>query len=262
MGDAMSATVHGAAATYYNPAGLLASSPLSEILFMHKEWLQDSRTEFLGAAASLDSSNALGFSINTTTVSDIEIRTRPGPAEGSFTSRNLSIGASYAHAFAPEISVAVTAKLLYEKILVDDAMGLAFDAGIQIEDILPSLSVGASVANIGDMSPLADVASTLPALARAGAAYEIELPSITSNVCLAGDLLHVFPEGSTFFNAGGEFTYQEVASLRGGYQFGASGRGLTLGAGFRYGIAGFDYAFSRLSTDLGNGHTFSLSATF
>jgi hypothetical protein len=174
----------------------------------------------------------------------------------------LSIGASYAHAFAPELSVAVTAKLLYEKILVDDAMGLAFDAGIQIEDILPSLSVGASVANIGGMSPLADVASTLPALARAGAAYEIELPSITSNVCLAGDLLHVFPEGSMFFNAGGEFTYQEVASLRGGYQFGATGRGLTLGAGFRYGIAGFDYAFSRLSTDLGNGHTFSLSATF
>ncbi len=91
MGDAMAASVSGAAATHYNPAGLLPREGAgnAELLFMHKEWIQDTRTEFLGARVSVSDPVALGFSVNTTTVSDIELRTRPGPAEGTFTSRSL-----------------------------------------------------------------------------------------------------------------------------------------------------------------------------
>jgi hypothetical protein len=259
MGDAMSATVRGAAATYYNPAGLFRSNSASEILFMHKEWIQDSRTEFLGAAVRLDDETALGFSVNTTTVTDIEVRTRPGPAEGTFSARNLSLGVSYARAFAPGLRAAVTAKFLYEKLFVDDATGVGFDAGVQMDDVIPSLSLGASVANIGGMSALRDEASTLPALGRAGAAYSFELREVTSKVCVAADIMHVFPEANTYINAGGEISYQGFATLRTGYQFGETGRGPTLGLGIRYGIAGFDYAFSRLANELGSGHTFSLS---
>src|ERR1039457_3900285 len=77
MADAGSAFVTGAAATYYNPAGLIPveSTPAaSQLMFMHREWIQDTRMEFLGTSIALGDDNALGASINSTTVSDIEIR--------------------------------------------------------------------------------------------------------------------------------------------------------------------------------------------
>ena len=56
MGDAMSAHVTGSAATHYNPAGLPRSGEEGnpgQILLMHKEWIQDTRTEFLAASVVL-----------------------------------------------------------------------------------------------------------------------------------------------------------------------------------------------------------------
>ena len=85
MADAMSAHVTGSPATFYNPAGISATqqaNSTSQLTVMHKEWIQDTRTEFLGASALLDEENAIGFSINSTTISDIEIRTRT-PDDGA-----------------------------------------------------------------------------------------------------------------------------------------------------------------------------------
>ena len=48
-------------------------------------------------------------------------------------------------------------------------------------------------------------------------------------------------------------------AARGGYQFGSDGRGLTLGVGISYGILVLDYAFAKISSDLGDAHTISLA---
>ena len=150
MGDAMSAIVTGAAATHFNPAGLVpgsSSSASSELMFMHKEWIQDTRTEFLGAAILLDDVSSLGGAITTTTVSDIEVRLRPGPAEGTFTARDFAAGISYARLISPEIRVGLTGKFLYQKIYVDDALGFAVDFGGIWATPVENLTVGAAVAN-------------------------------------------------------------------------------------------------------------------
>ena len=52
MGEAYSAVASDPTATYYNPASLSLSHN-SQILFMHKEYVQDTRTEFLAATTSL-----------------------------------------------------------------------------------------------------------------------------------------------------------------------------------------------------------------
>ncbi len=264
MGDAMSATVSGAAATYYNPAGMLTTSGAgtAQLMFMHKEWIQDTRVEFLGASIILDKENAVGFSLNSTTVSDIEIRTRPGTAEGIFTARNFSLGASYAHSFSDELQVGITGKFLYQKILIDESSGFGMDLGAQYKTSIENLSVGAVLANLGSMKGLRSEKVKLPSLLRIGPAYSFEIESINSTLSAASDLLYIFPESKSYLNAGGELMFNKTVAARMGYQFGSEGRGLAGGLGVTYGIFILDYAYSHLSFNLGNTHAISLALNF
>ncbi len=261
MADAMSAHVTGSAATYYNPAGLPRSDEEGnpgQILLMHKEWVQDTQTEFLAASVALGPSQALGFSVNSTSVSDIEIRTRPGPADGTFTTRGYSIGLSYSHKISEVLAAGITGKFLYEKILVDDASGIGFDLGAQYQSPIPNLAFGAVIANIGSMSALRTESSTLPTLLRLGGAYGGLLESISSQFLLASDLVINFPASQTLVSIGGELEFEKTVALRSGYVVGSEGRGFSAGIGLQHGIVGFDYAYAPLSSELGTTHTFSL----
>jgi hypothetical protein len=265
MGDAITAAVRGASSTYYNPAGLsVASTPGNafEFLFMHKEWIQDTRTEFLGGRMALGEHHTIGVSILTTTVSDIEIRTRPGDPQGTFSSRDLAIGLSYAYEFDNHLRLGLTTRFLYEQILIDDVQGVGVDAGVQYDGFAEGLTLGATVANLGTMSLFRNETLTLPTLARAGAAYTVNLTDLNSSVVIAGDLQDIFEESVLLMRLGAEWSFHNNFFVRAGYQFGSEGRGLSLGGGLQYGPIGADYAFSRLSNDLGNGHTMTVRVEF
>jgi hypothetical protein len=259
MGDAMAASAAGAAATYYNPAGVLSRTPASpSLMVMHKEWIQDTRTQFIGTAFGIGENDAMGVSVNTTTVSDIEIRTRPGEAQGTFNARDLAVGVSYAHAFDDHIRAGITVRYLYEQILVDDASGFAGDIGVQVATPVEGLVAGLTIANIGSMNAMRDEAIRLPLLARAGVAYPLALPDLDARVTIAVDGVHLFREERTIGAVGAELTFASLVAVRGGYQAGSEGRGLSLGGGVRYGIVSVDYAYSKLASALGNGHTIAI----
>ena len=265
MGDAMSASVSGGAATYYNPAGLLseaAPGSTAQILLMHKEWIQDTQTDFLGTSVNLGESNAFGISVNSTTTSDIEIRTQPGPAEGTFTARNYAIGLSLAHRLSDDLLLGLTGKFLYQKILVDETHGYGVDIGALYRTPVENLSIGAVVANLGKMGALRTEDIVLPATLRLGGAYVASFADSSEVVTLAGDLDHVFPEGHAYPSAGAECVFNKIVAARAGYQFGSEGRGFSAGVGIQYGIIVFDYAYAPLTHDLGDTHTFSLALNF
>jgi hypothetical protein len=265
MGDAMSGAARGAAATFYNPAGLGARTTADrdfEFLFMHKEWIQDTRTEFLGARMRMGEQHSLGLSVLTTTVADIEIRTRPGEAQGTFSSRDLGVGLSYCYELEPGLRLGLTARYLYEQILVDDAQGVGVDAGMQYEGFVEGLTLGAAIANIGKMAEFRSEPLKLPALIRAGAAYRLDIADLQSSALLAADIENVFAESQPLVRIGGEWAFKDLFFIRAGYQFGSEGRGLSLGGGLQYGVFGVDYGFSRLSNDLGNGHSVGLRVEF
>ncbi|MEO8166785.1 MAG: PorV/PorQ family protein [bacterium] len=261
MGDAMSANVEGAAATYYNPAGLFGKGEASsQILLMHREWIQDVRAEFLGVSFRLDDQSAMGFAVNTATVSDIEIRTRPGAVEGTFTSRDFSAGVSCSRVISDELNVGITAKFLYEKIFLDESNGLAVDLGAQYK--LNDLSLGLSFSNLGSMNTFRNEKTVLPALARVGPAYSFELDDISSRLVVASDLLYIFPEKKSYVNFGGELLFNNIIAARAGYQAGSNSRGFSAGVGVLYGMFSLDYGFVPLSSNLGSGHTFSIGLKF
>lgn len=261
MGEATAGSISGAAATFYNPAGLVGtSSPFeNQLMFMHKEWIQDTRTEFLGASIALGSMNSIGFSLISTTTSDIEIRTRPGIPEGTFTSRNFCLGASYAHALSDELTIGLTAKYLYQKILVDESTGFAFDIGGQYHTSIENLSIGAAIANLGSMGGLRSGSTQLPSLLRIGPAYAYDVEGLNARLTLGSDLLYILPERKSYVNAGGELMFNQAIAARLGYQFGSEARGLGAGIGIQHGIFKVDYAFNHVAADLGDAHTFSIS---
>jgi hypothetical protein len=264
MADAMTASVEGASSTYYNPAGLAREDTArsTQILFTHRAWIEDTRVENLAGSVSLTGNQAVGFAVNSTTVGDIEIRTHPGEAEGTFTARNFAGTLSYARQAGDDIWLGASVKYLYEKILIDDASGIGIDLGVQYRTPLENLSIGAMIANLGGMDALRSESSRLPTLARVGPAYSYRFGEGKYQALMAVDLLHLFSEGKTYTNVGGEIDFNRVIAVQLGYQLGSEGRGLTAGFGVRYGIVGLQYAYAKLAEELGNAHSFSVLLTF
>jgi len=264
MGDAMTAVVSGASSTTYNPAGLAprGETATSQIQFTHREWVADTRIEYLMAAVNLDGSSSLGFSLYSAATSDIEIRTRPGSPEGTFTARSFHVGASYARTMGTDLAVGASIHYLYEKLLIDDAAGFSVDAGARWQSPLAGLSAGAALVNVGSMEAMRKERTTLPATALAGAAYEAQIASVSGTATLAGDLGYRFAEERVFGRLGGEMFFDHVLAVRAGYQLGSAARGWSAGLGIRYSIVLLDYAFAPLSEDLGNTHTLTLGVTF
>jgi hypothetical protein len=260
MGEAHAAIASDASATYYNPAGL-AEAEKTNILAMHKEWIQDVRTEFLGVNVPFKEF-ALGLSINTTSISDIQLRTRPGPPEGTFSSHDFAGSLSIARRIAPQVSLGVSFKFLYEKIFVDEASGYGVDIGALYKAPIEGLRFAAVASNVGSMGSLKTEDIRLPSLLRIGSAYIRDVDALHSTLTLGADILKVFREDNAHLHTGVEVSYQELVSFRVGYLTGYETRAFTAGLGLQRGIFRLDYGFSPQSQDLNSGHTLSVEAEF
>jgi hypothetical protein len=260
MGEAHAAIASDATATYYNPGGLAEATETS-IVAMHKEWIQDVRTEFLGVNVPLENF-AIGIGINTTNTGDIELRTQPGPSEGTFSSHDFAGSISIARKIVPELSVGASFKFLYEKIFVDEASGVGFDVGALYTSPIEGLRFAVVGSNLGSMGSLRSEKIQLPSLIRIGSAYIHDVDMLRSTLTVGADLVKVFREDNTHLHTGLELNYQETIAFRIGYLFGYDTRGLTVGLGLRRNIFRLDYAFSLQSEDLNNGHTVSVGLEF
>ncbi|MDE3059096.1 MAG: PorV/PorQ family protein [Bacteroidota bacterium] len=260
MGEAYAAIAEDASSMFYNP-GALAFSPSDEILLMHKQWILQTSTEYLGSVFH-SGELAFGVGINSTGVSAIEIREKPGPAEGTFSQENAAINGTISYRITPEFGIGASAKLLYEKIYVDEASGEAFDFGAFYK-AGSSLDFGASLSNIGSMNALRYEATTLPTMLRVGAAFHDNVTNEITTV-VDGDVMKVFKDDGTRIHLGGEASYDNIVAFRAGYQFGYDAKGFSAGFGVSaFGeLVQFDYAYVPFTNDLGSTHTFSLTFRF
>jgi hypothetical protein len=82
MGDAGASASNDLSALYYNPSRLTLFE-MNEAMFMHSSWIQDVTSENFGIKWNMFGLPwAVG--LNYTSVSDIEIRTRPGEPDTKF----------------------------------------------------------------------------------------------------------------------------------------------------------------------------------
>jgi hypothetical protein len=257
LGEALVAEPSDLSSLSINPANLLRHEDLV-ILLSHNEWIQDLRAEHLSFGLPL-SFGTVGFTISNTAIRDIEVRDRPGPAVASFTARSSLVQLSVAAPTHQQVVLGVSMKLLYEKMYVDEATGVALDVGLLYATPLNGLTAGLSVTNVGGTGALAAESVVLPRRLTVGASYRFGLEdvafSVTSSITREERLArHRLATGI-------EAVFQRDFALRFGYQTGYDVRALSAGLGVRYGILTLDYAFVPFSYNLGTAHLFSIGFT-
>ena len=264
MGESGVAAAHAGTALYFNPS-IIAAERRPSIVIAHTQSIEDINAQFLGVV--LPSAGwSFGMQFGIQSVPGIPIRDVPGPALGDFTSRDIVFGLSAATQLGSAIDVGATAKLLYEKIYVDDATGYAVDLGVRVRPIdagaFKDLSLGASLSNLGSMSDMRTEATTLPKLLRFGAAWGQSFGVAGSAITVAADGVKVLDGDVLHLQAGVEVCYEEMAFLRAGYQSNYDTKGFTAGLGVAYSVLRFDYALTPGLQSFGSTHAFSVSILF
>ncbi len=244
----------------YNPASLNGNQNL-QLLFTHNEWIQDVRSENFGFGFQLFGLPfALG--VNSTSISDIEVRTKPGEAQSKFNANYFYGSLSTGFTLYENLAVGATVKHLYEGIFSDEATGWAFDFGLQYEGIVEGLEIGASVKNIGSMKVLRTESTKLPVDIRFGAAYQYSLKSIESEILVLGGYQKYSETDDNHLHFGAEFIYKSLIAIRGGYVSGYESKNISAGLGIIWDRISFDYAFVPFDYNLGSSHILGLSYTF
>lgn len=260
MGDAGTALSNDLTALFYNPAKL-ALTERSEVLFMHNEWIQDVRSEVIGAKTTIwGLPFALGF--NVTSVDGIEFREIPGEPVTTFDANYFFGSLSTGFFVTDEISMGASIKYLYEGLLNDEASGFGFDFGINYLLPYKGLTASAVLKNIGSMNELRNEATKLPAEVRIGTAYTYSLEDAKFDFTGGVEFQKYLDTEDNHFNFGGEILYNKLIAARAGYQSGYESRGFTAGVGLMWGNLKFDYAFLPFSLGLGNANLFSLQFKF
>ena len=245
------------ASLFYNPAFIPDSN--GYVGFTHNNYLQGVNSENFGVNFQWFGL-PLGISINTTSVNDIEIRTKPGDAEGTFSVHYFSAGLSSAFNLARGIRFGATVKYLYEGMLADEAYGYAFDFGIRAEGIMKNVTFGLALRNLGDMNNLRSVPTKVPADVRAGAKYLLNQEAFNVKISALGGIQKYLSENKIHFHFGTEILYKERFALRVGYVTNYDSKNFSAGIGVKWNGFYFDYAFVPYKYDLGSVHFISITA--
>ncbi|MCH7774538.1 MAG: PorV/PorQ family protein [Bacteroidetes bacterium] len=260
MGDAGASASNDLSALYYNPSRL-ALIEKNEVLIMHSSWIQDVNSELFGIKWNMFGLPwAIG--LNYTSISDIEIRTRPGEPDSKFDANYFFGSLSTGFYVWDKLSFGTTIKYLYEGLLSDEANGWGFDFGLNYETPFKGLSLSTVIRNIGSMNALRNKETQLPTDFRLGSAYKFGVESAKLDFIAVAEFQKYLDTDDIHFNLGGDIVYDQIFALRVGYQSGYEAKSFTGGIGLMWGSLRFDYTYMPFSFDLGNANLFSLQFKF
>jgi hypothetical protein len=304
MGNAFVSLANDATSLYWNAAGS-ARLTSSEVLAMHMSWIADTRFDYASFVLPLEDIGTLGLNFTSLGMDDMKVTTVEKP-EGTgeyFSAGDLAVGVSYARRLTDRFTIGFNAKYIQETIWHESAIGFAVDVGtIFRTDLFGGFTIGASLSNFGTSMKMSgrdtrqfniidatkpgtnsqipqDIEMDswdLPLLFQIGFSM-VPLKSDDYRLTVAADALHPNDDYESI-NIGGEFVYEDMLFLRGGYQSlfkggqrpygGDETGGLSFGLGVSSGsflssttTIKFDYAFRDMGR-LSNINVFSLSVRF
>jgi len=245
-----------------NPAGI-AQLTVPEFSGGHIIWFSDIAVEHFQFTIPLSETLVLGLSGIYMNNGSFEAFTASAVSAGTFTAYDAAAGLTLGVKLSDKIFLGVTAKYITVNIAADSAAGYAGDGGILVKNILPGISFGAALQNIGTDLKLWTTAERLPQALRAGFAF-----SPSQNTAITFDGITHLTEGDFNLGAGFELEFiPKTAAFRAGYYFPLSSRiidyttGISAGMGFNIAPVTINYAIIP-GGDLGYVHRISAAYAF
>ncbi len=276
MGSAFVAVADDPSTIYWNPAGLAKLTGIG-LVFDHTQWIADISYNYVAASYNIGEMGTLGFSFTASNIGDMNVTTidEPNGTGEVFNASDVCFSLAYAINLTDNFALGISPKFIYQKIWKMDASAFAMDLGVTYKTPFDGMILAMSIANFGtkmqmlgnsnlvlhDLDPLSTGNNgkipayletnqwSLPLTFRVGVAYN---PINTENhrVTIAVDALHP-SDNYESVNVGGEYTYNNFISFRGGYKalfLQDSEERFTLGFGIRQAMIGnlvvmFDYAY-------------------
>ena len=294
MGNAGTSLSDEASAAFYNPASLGSLQGI-DIQFTYNQWLADITYNYATAAFNIENIGTFALQVTSLNSGDIEVRTVE-QEKGSglyYDVTNISLGLAYGIMLTDRVSAGIAFNYIQETIYNTSLIDVAFNFGVQYKTQIEGLTLGGSVSNFGptasyegrdiyfnyDADPdkhgdhpaipseLRTGTYGLPTLFRVGLSYSVFITD-WNRLIVSTDAMHT-NDNTERINFGGEWTFLNSFSLRGGYRdlfLDDSEGGLVLGAGANVGFSGtsevsFDYAWADYGR-LNSTHRFTIGLHF
>lgn len=281
---------------FWNPAGIAMSNKAWQASFTYNRWIAD--LSHNAGAVGHDFGNIGTFAIGFITLglSNIEADRDVVPSflAGSFTPfdtqtggtydyLDLAVQVSWARNFTDRLALGSSVKFISQSIDSESATAYAVDFGAIYKIGFRNATVGARINNLGKDMKFFDIGSPLPLTFSIGASINL-YGTETNGLVVMVDATKPQDSDQLIFT-GGEYTFANIVSVRGGWKFNYSGvndtkrnefdgevietprteEGLSLGGGVAIPIgedkAYVDYAFTEFGI-LDSVHRFSFSFTF
>lgn len=276
LGEATTAYMLGASNIYTNPANL-ALEQASGFSADYTLWIGGLTNTHAAVNFKRDRS-ALAFGLLASEAGDFELRSRPGPSQGSFRVSYLSLSGGYAYSIR-NFAIGASFQYLREELYIYNASGYAFNAGISSHWFNRKLYVSAALQNAGRMDELNTEATRLPTLVRGGVHAQIFEFAAGGNsfpvaVSLLSDIVvpvinedissnsNTLEQEEAYLNLGVSVTAAEIISLRSGYKTGETTRPFSFGTGIIFNKITASYALVPFETGFGTVHSIGVGYAF
>ncbi|MEW6510963.1 MAG: PorV/PorQ family protein [Bacteroidota bacterium] len=279
LGSAVTSLTGDVTNMYWNPAGItLATDQRAQAAFTYNKWFADLNQQAASISYNLEDVGTIGLGFMTFGLSGIpaDRDVYPGGSaelraleidkvtSDTYDYRDMVLQVSYARAITDQLSLGLSAKYISEKIDDKTATAVAFDFGSVYSIGILGWNIGARLSNLGSDMKFYDFAAPIPLTFSIGTSMT-PLTDDMNSLMVTVDAVKP-QDGLQYYFVGGEYTFMEMISVRGGYKFNYSGvddggnsfspaikttvESFTAGAGFMTKLSDYsirvDYAFTKM----------------
>ncbi|HFE64645.1 MAG TPA: PorV/PorQ family protein, partial [Caldithrix sp.] len=181
LGEAFTALADDENSLYYNPAGLFRMAN-TRFTLNHTQWFEDIKFDNLSFGYRIRDRAGIAFGISHMWMPQIQGKNEIGQNTGKLSVSSSIFQVGIGFPVLDNVYGGATVKYFSDNLASYVSSGFALDVGVFVYTIIPELTFGASVQNLGAKVKYNEASQDLPLTLRAGLAYSIPQSTINLSV--------------------------------------------------------------------------------
>jgi len=282
MGGSQVASGRGLSGAYYNPASI-AFIEKSEVYYSKSNYLAGITHNTLGYGTKLTPTDYFAIHLFYLDSGEMEVTTSPSPdgIEEYFNVMDLSLRIMYGKQLTDRLRIGASIKYIREEIYTTQMQSFVFDLGSNFNTGVLGIKLGMSVSNFGPdvrfsgpgldviVPDTTDISGRLakitqkfsvPLVFRVGVEKDLLDEDGDDHFIVTIDGINPI-DYTVYGGVGFEYSWQNIAFIRGGTRLYHDTAGISLGGGLKWSMFAVDYAYVNYGI-LEETHQFGISLNF